>query len=189
MQQHLLSFLVDNLLLFAFNYALFYIALVVVRGGRPKSNLLFSVFQRKYFGSILGINLINSVINWLLNSLIFLPMFLISGVSTYMQLLFSSNAVPTGVMPEDFLDISFVLSMIGMIFVSALIMSIVGGLFQFAWTKFDYPDLSVIQCLKYGWFLLKDRIGTYILLQLSFIGWYLLEQSLCSSVFCGSLFM
>ncbi|EMW5613767.1 DUF975 family protein, partial [Enterococcus faecium] len=98
-----------------------------------------------------------------------------SGVSTYMQLLFSSNAVPTGVMPEDFLDISFVLSMIGMIFVSALIMSIVGGLFQFAaWTKFDYPDLSVIQCLKYGWFLLKDRIGTYILLQLSFIGWYLL---------------
>ncbi|REB90751.1 hypothetical protein DV965_14015, partial [Staphylococcus pseudintermedius] len=163
------------LLLFAFNYALFYIALVVVRGGRPKSNLLFSVFQRKYFGSILGINLINSVINWLLNSLIFLPMFLISGVSTYMQLLFSSNAVPTGVMPEDFLDISFVLSMIGMIFVSALIMSIVGGLFQFAaWTKFDYPDLSVIQCLKYGWFLLKDRIGTYILLQLSFIGWYLL---------------
>ncbi|MBT1022786.1 hypothetical protein KJW59_20870, partial [Enterococcus faecium] len=85
----------------------------------------------------LGINLINSVINWLLNSLIFLPMFLISGVSTYMQLLFSSNAVPMGVMPEDFLDISFVLSMIGMIFVSALIMSIVGGLFQFAaWTKF-----------------------------------------------------
>ncbi|BDP56588.1 hypothetical protein EfmJHP36_10670 [Enterococcus faecium] len=28
--------------------------------------------------------------------------------------------------------------------------------------------------MKYGWFLLKDRIGTYILLQLSFIGWYLL---------------
>ena len=87
----------------------------------------------------------------------------------------AANHGPTGVMPEDFLDISFVLSMIGMIFVSALIMSIVGGLFQFAaWTKFDYPDLSVIQCLKYGWFLLKDRIGTYILLQLSFIGWYLL---------------
>ena len=175
MQQNLLSFLVDNLLLFAFNYALFYIALVVVRGGRPKSNLLFSVFQKKYFGSILVINLINSIINWLLNSLIFLPMFLISGVSAYTQLLFNSSTVPTDVMPGDFLDISFVLSTVGMIFVSALIMSIVGGLFQFAaWTKFDYPDLSVVQCLKYGWFLLKDRIGTYILLQLSFIGWYLL---------------
>ncbi len=54
MQQNLLSFLVNNLLLFAFNYALFYIALVVVRGGRRKSNLLFSVFQKKYFGSILA---------------------------------------------------------------------------------------------------------------------------------------
>lgn len=129
MQQNLLSFLVDNLLLFAFNYALFYIALVVVRGGRPKSNLLFSVFQKKYFGSILVINLINSIINWLLNSLIFLPMFLISGVSAYTQLLFNSSTVPTDVMPGDFLDISFVLSTVGMIFVSALIMSIVGGLF------------------------------------------------------------
>ncbi len=56
MQQNLLSFLVNNLLLFAFNYALFYIALVVVRGGRPKSNLLFSVFQKnilvRYLSSI-----------------------------------------------------------------------------------------------------------------------------------------
>ena len=174
MQQNLLSFLVDNLLLFAFNYALFYIALVVVRGGRPKAIFYFQFFK-KYFGSILVINLINSIINWLLNSLIFLPMFLISGVSAYTQLLFNSSTVPTDVMPGDFLDISFVLSTVGMIFVSALIMSIVGGLFQFAaWTKFDYPDLSVVQCLKYGWFLLKDRIGTYILLQLSFIGWYLL---------------
>lgn len=56
MQQHLLSFLVDNLLLFAFNYALFYIALVVVRGGRPKSNLYFQFSKEsilvRYLASI-----------------------------------------------------------------------------------------------------------------------------------------
>ena len=40
--------------------------------------------------------------------------------------------------------------------------------------KFDYPDLSVGDCIKRAWSLLKDRWGKYILLQLSFIGWYIL---------------
>ena len=48
MQQHLLSFLVDNLLLFAFNYALFYIALVVVRVADQKVTFIFS-FPKKVF--------------------------------------------------------------------------------------------------------------------------------------------
>lgn len=56
MQQHLLSFLVDNLLLFAFNYALFYIALVVVRGGRPKVTFYFQFSKEsilvRYLASI-----------------------------------------------------------------------------------------------------------------------------------------
>lgn len=54
-------------------------------------------------------------------------------------------------------------------------MNIVGGLFQFAvWAKFDYPELTVMQALRYAWYLMKDRWFTYILLQLSFVGWYIL---------------
>ncbi|EMF0616915.1 DUF975 family protein [Enterococcus hirae] len=173
-QQQIVSFLLENFLLFAFSYALYYIALVVVRGGRAKSNLLFAVFQKKYFGPILVINLINVVINWIINALVLLPGFLIGGVNTYTQLLFNSNTISTDVLSGNALDISYVLTTLLMTFVSLLLMSIVGGLFQFAaWTKFDYPELSIIQCLQYAWYLLKDRLGTYILLQLSFIGWYL----------------
>lgn len=47
MQQHLLSFLVDNLLLFAFNYALFYIALVVVRGGADQKVTFYFQFSKE----------------------------------------------------------------------------------------------------------------------------------------------
>ena len=145
-QQQIVSFLLENFLLFAFSYALYYIALVVVRGGRAKSNLLFAVFQKKYFGPILVINLINVVINWIINALVLLPGFLIGGVNTYTQLLFNSNTISTDVLSGNALDISYVLTTLLMTFVSLLLMSIVGGLFQFAaWTKFDYPELSIIQ--------------------------------------------
>ncbi|MGX7173888.1 DUF975 family protein [Enterococcus ratti] len=175
LQQQVSNFLLENILLFAFSYGLYYIALVVVRGERAKSNLLFAVFQKEYYGSILVINLINRVMNWVVHALVLLPGFLIGGVNTYTQLLFRQNSVSTSFLSEHVLDISFVLTTTLMTFGSLLLMSIIGGLFQFAaWTKFDYPELSIMQCLKYGWYLLKDRIGIYILLQLSFIGWYIL---------------
>lgn len=174
-QGSILAFLVEHLLLFAFTYALFYIALVVVRGGKAQTGQLLAVFQQKYFGSILVINLISTFVTWAINSLILLPIFFIGGINTYTQLLFNSNMIPANIADSEVLNIGFVLLMLAVAFLSLLITSIVGGLFQFAaWTKFDYPDLSVFQCLKYAWFLLKGRIGIYILLQLSFIGWYLL---------------
>ena len=117
-QHQILRFLLENLLLFAFSYALYYIALVV---------------------------------------------------------LFNANSVAPSIVSGDLFDVSFVLLTVIMVFVSLVVMSIIGGLFQFAaWTKFDYPELSIIQCLKYAWYLLKDRLVKYILLQLSFIGWYIL---------------
>lgn len=174
-QQRIFHFLLENLLLFAFSYGLYYIALVVVRGGRAKSNLLFAVFQKEYFGPILVINLINVAINWVINALVLLPSFLINGINTYSQLLFSTSSTRINLLPDRAIDISFVLLTLLLSFLSLLLMSIVGGLFQFAaWTKFDYPELSILQCLQYAWYLLKGRIGTYILLQLSFIGWYIL---------------
>ncbi|OQO71012.1 hypothetical protein BH747_03150 [Enterococcus villorum] len=174
-QQQIFSFFLENFLLFAFSYSLYYIALVVVRGGRANQRLLFSVFQKEYFGPILIINLINVAINWLINALVLLPGFLVGGVNTYSKLLFSTSSGSVNFLSENALDIGFILTTLFMTFISLLIMSIIGGLFQFAaWTKFDYPELSIIQCLQYAWYLLKDRLGTYILLQLSFIGWYIL---------------
>lgn len=174
-QHQILRFLLENLLLFAFSYALYYIALVVVRGGRAKSNLLFVVFQKEYFGPILVINLINVAINWLINALVLLPGLLVGGVSSYTKLLFNANSVAPSIVSGDLFDVSFVVLTVIMVFVSLVVMSIIGGLFQFAaWTKFNYPELSIIQCLKYAWYLLKDRLAKYILLQLSFIGWYIL---------------
>ncbi len=174
-QQQILQFLLENLLLFAFSYALYYIALVVVRGGRAKSDLLFVVFRKEYFGPILVINLINVIINWIINALVLLPGLLVGGVNSYITLLFQANTVSSSVASGDLFDVSFVVLTIVMLFISLVVMSIIGGLFQFAaWTKFDYPELSIIQCLNYAWYLLKDRLGKYILLQLSFIGWYIL---------------
>ena len=87
MQQHLLSFLVDNLLLFAFNYALFYIALVVVRGGRPKSNLYFQ-FSKKVFWFDTWHQFDQFSHQLATQQFNLSAHVLISGVSTYMQLLF-----------------------------------------------------------------------------------------------------
>ncbi|PQF25124.1 DUF975 family protein [Enterococcus mundtii] len=174
-QANILDFLIQHVLIFAFTYGVYYISLVVVRGGRAKSNLLFAVFQKEYFVPILLINLLNTVFNWLINGIILLPSFLIGGFNTYINLLFNGNASPQGIMNDFTIDLSFAVFTTLLFFVSLFVMTIVAGLFQFAaWTKFDYPKLTVIQSLKYAWFLLKDRIGTYLLLQLSFIGWYIL---------------
>ncbi|MBF8807654.1 MAG: DUF975 family protein [Enterococcus lacertideformus] len=174
-QQRIVSFFLENFFLFSFSYVLYYIALVVVRGGRAKTPFLFAVFKKEYFGAILAIHLLNVLVNWLLNALVLLPGFLIGGVNTYIQLLFNTSSTGESLLSGSVLDISFIFITLLMTFISLLLMSIIGGLFQFvAWTKFDYPDLSIIQCLRYAWYLLKGRIGTYILLQLSFIGWYIL---------------
>ncbi|MBO0461082.1 MULTISPECIES: DUF975 family protein [Enterococcus] len=174
-QSNIFNFLLQHVLVFAFTYGVYYISLVVVRGGQAKPNLLFAVFQKEYFVPILLINLFNAVVNWLINGIIFLPGFLIGGFNTYVDLLFNGNTAPQQIMPDYTIDLSFAVLTTLLFFVSLFAMTVVMGLFQFAaWTKFDYPKLTVIQSLRYAWFLLKDRIWTYLLLQLSFIGWYIL---------------
>lgn len=65
----------------------------------------------------------------------------------------------------------FLITLILFLFVT----SIIGGLFRFAaYLRFDYPELSATDCIKKAWDLIKDRWGQYILLELSFIGWYAL---------------
>ncbi|MFD2388564.1 DUF975 family protein [Enterococcus rivorum] len=51
----------------------------------------------------------------------------------------------------------------------------ISGVFQFAvWTKLDYPELGIGTALRYGLKLMQGRFGQYILLELSFIGWFIL---------------
>ncbi|MGM9902931.1 hypothetical protein A5844_002395 [Enterococcus sp. 10A9_DIV0425] len=174
-QTTIFNFILENFLLFAFTYALYYIALVIVRGGRAKTNLLFTIFQKEYFGPVLIIHLLNTIVNWAVNALVLLPGIMIGGINTYTQLLFNPNVIPQVMGVSSVADIGFILLTFLMMIVSMFVTTVVAGLFQFAaWTKFDYPSLTVMQSLRYAWFLLKDRIGTYIVLQLSFIGWYIL---------------
>ncbi|MDA3973389.1 DUF975 family protein [Enterococcus thailandicus] len=175
-QENILNFLLDNFLLFAFTYSLVYIALFVMRGGKAKMNLLLVVFQKEYFVPLLLIHLLNTVVNWLINSLVFLPAILMSGVRSYASLILnSSGTVAVSVSEGGFLDFGVIFGMLLLLFISVILMNIVGGLFQFAvWAKFDYPELTVMQALRYAWYLMKDRWFTYILLQLSFVGWYIL---------------
>ncbi|OJG73959.1 hypothetical protein RV12_GL000540 [Enterococcus quebecensis] len=61
----------------------------------------------------------------------------------------------------------------------SLLMILIGifisGVFQFAvWVKIDDPDLSVGDAIKYVLYLMKGRFGQYLLLQLSFIGWFII---------------
>ncbi len=96
---------------------------------------------------------------------------LVGGVSSYTKLLFNANSVAPSIVSGDLFDVSFVLLTVIMVFVSLVVMSIIGGLFQFAaWTKFDYPELSIIQCLKYAWYLFKRSLGQVYFIA-AFIYW------------------
>lgn len=110
-QENILNFLLDNFLLFAFTYSLVYIALFVMRGGKAKMNLLLVVFQKEYFVPLLLIHLLNTVVNWLINSLVFLPAILMSGVRSYASLILnSSGTVAVSVSEGGFLDFGVILA-------------------------------------------------------------------------------
>ncbi|MGG5358019.1 MULTISPECIES: DUF975 family protein [unclassified Enterococcus] len=169
------DFLLSNLLLFAFYYGLNYIALYVIRGGRAKPGMLFAIFDKKYYLPMLLLNLISTVATWLVNSLVFLPLIFMGGVFSYVQLVTGNS--PRLFLSNDFvIDFNFIIMIFIFLLVALMLLNIIGGLFQIAsWVKLDYPELSVGKSISYAWFLLKDRLWKYILLQLSFIGWYLIS--------------
>lgn len=176
MQETILSTILSVFLFFAFTYALYYMALYVLRGGRAQANMLFVVFQGGYYVPMLIINLLNSIVNYALNLLVNLPILLTVGVSAYLAVTFGSNTANVQeVITSGIIDMSFVILTIVLLLVSAVLSMIISGYFEFVmWLKMDYPEITLGQAFAYAWSLLKDRIGSYLLLQLSFVGWFIL---------------
>lgn len=172
--QSFMSFLISTFVLFAFSYAIYYVGLFVVRGGRADIGQLFVVFQGKYYLPILIINVIYLIVQYVLGFVIFIPMILQGGLAFYFSLVMGAGSVDyfsIGQLASAGFVLLFLITLILFLFVTG----IVGGLFRFAaYLKFDYPELSPTECIKKAWDLIKDRWGQYILLELSFIGWYIL---------------
>ncbi|MDT2603267.1 DUF975 family protein [Enterococcus dongliensis] len=169
-----ITFLLNIFVLFAFSFALYYISLYVVRGGRAQLGQIFVVFQKGYYVPLMLINILAQVVQYVLAALFFLPLLLQAGSSVYLSLVSSGGVTNVENMGTLFNIGLFTLYFI-LLLVFLLVTAIISILFRFAvWVKFDYPELSVGQCIKRAWFLLSDRWGKYILLQLSFIGWYIL---------------
>ncbi|MGX7205007.1 DUF975 family protein [Enterococcus pingfangensis] len=180
------SFLLNIFVLFAFSYALYYISLYVVRGGRAELGQIFIVFQKGYYVPLMLINILAQIVQYALAALFFLPLLLQAGSGVYLSLIASGGVTNVDNMSTLLSVGSFALYFI-LLIVFLLVTTIISIIFRFAvWVKFDDPDLSVGQSIKRAWSLLSDRWGKYILLQLSFIGWYILGFV---ALFVGLLFV
>lgn len=171
---NVMSFLLNNFLFFAITYGTYYCALQVLRGKRVQAGMLTTIFQGKFYIPMLLINLIQYIVELVLNLIVLLPILLSSGVTMYFGLMFNTVSVEQfqSKMGGD-LFLALLLFIFG--FLMILIGVFVSGVFQFAvWVKFDDPKLSVGDALKYALFLMKDRFGQYLLLQISFIGWFII---------------
>lgn len=180
------SFLLNIFVLFAFSYALYYISLYVVRGGRAELGQIFIVFQKGYYVPLMLINILAQIVQYALAALFFLPLLLQAGSSVYLSLIASGGVTNVDNM-STLLSVGLFALYFILLIVFLLATTIISIIFRFAvWVKFDYPDLSVGQSIKHAWSLLSDRWGKYILLQLSFIGWYILGFV---ALFVGLLFV
>lgn len=146
-----------------------------MRGGRAELGQIFVVFQQGYYVPLMIINILSQIVQYVLAAIFFIPLLLQAGSSVYVSL------ISTGGLTTNTESVSTLMNIgvLGLYVISTLLFllvtTIISIIFKFAvWVKFDYPDLSVGDCIKRAWILLKDRWGKYILLQLSFIGWYIL---------------
>lgn len=166
------NFLLNNLLFFAITYGTYYAALRVLRGEKAKPDMLMSVFQGDYYAPMLIINFLQYIIEHVISLIMLLPVFITYGASLYFGLMFNT------VSPEQLQstlagDISLALTVIVFTVLVFFISMFVSGIFQFAvWLKFDEGNITVTAALKQALTLMKGRFGQYVLLQLSFIGWY-----------------
>lgn len=181
-----ISLLLSTFVLFAFSYAIYYISLYVVRGGRAELGQIFVVFQKGYYVPLLLINILAQIVQYVLAAIFFIPMLLRAGSSVYFSLIVSGG-VTSASNAATLFDIGMLTLYLILTVIFLVVTTIISILFKFAvWVKFDYPELSVGDCIKRAWFLLKDRWSKYILLQLSFIGWYILG---IVALFVGLLFV
>lgn len=158
---------------FAFSYAQNFLGLYVARGGKVDISMLFVVFQKPYYAKMLFVHLISQIVQYVVGLVIFVPILLSSGMGVYLHMLFGSRATQYTV--DSVMSLGFASLTVILLLLYLIVGVIINVLFNFAvWVSFDYPELSLKESFARAWFLMKDRWGKYILLQLSFIGWYIL---------------
>lgn len=171
---NLVAFLLNNFIYFAITYGTYYCALRILRGKKVTASMVTSIFQSKYYIPMFLINLAQYLVGFLLNLIILLPILFSYGTVMYFGLMFNTVSVEqytSQITGDIFLALILVIFAILTLFASVFI----SGMFQFSvWAKIDDPELSVAEALKYGFYLMKGRFGQYLLLQLSFIGWFIL---------------
>lgn len=171
---NIMSFLLTNFVYFALTYGTYYCALHVLRGKKVESNMLTVIFQGKFYIPMLIINIVQYLVELLLNVIILLPMLLSYGSVMYFELLFDTISVDQlySEMTRDiFSGLLLIIFAVFLVFLGIF----VSGIFQFAvLVKIDDPKLSVGVAIKYGLYLMKGRFGQYVLLQLSFVGWFII---------------
>lgn len=168
------SFLLNTFIFFAITYGTYNCALQIVRGQKVEVNTLLSFFSGNFYFPMFLLNLIEVIINFLINLVVLLPILVVYGGAAYFSLMFDTNSIhiiqdniATGIW------LGILLLIVGglMFFISVFI----SGIFQFAvWSKIDNPEWGVKEILGYSYSLMNGRFGQYLLLQLSFIGWYII---------------
>ncbi|MGM0123604.1 hypothetical protein IGI37_000976 [Enterococcus sp. AZ194] len=178
-QNEIFNWMISIFILFAFTYGSYYVGLFVIRGGRANIGQIFSVFQSKYYFPLLLINLLETVVQLIIGFILLIPVFLIAGASIYAAITISTQSAYTQIKAFDSMmnGVSIGLVVVAVLFfiVVAIVTYLISAVFRFTvLAKMDFPHLTIIEALRYAWLLLKDRMGQYLLLQLSFIGWYIL---------------
>lgn len=172
-QSSFAAVLLQIFVLFALSYALYYAALKVLRGEKVRVNILMSVFQRKYYGPLFVVNLLQKVLERVIGLLFLLPILFGAGTTLYFKLMFNT-VTPEEIQTFFLNDFSFFLAFGVATILIFLIGLFVSGVFQFAvWLRFDNPELPIMMALKQALYLMKNRFWQYLCLQFSFIGWYI----------------
>lgn len=161
---------------FAFFCAQYMIALNVIRGGHTRLVQLFAAFQNHRYLPLLLLNLFFMVVRYLVILIVFLPILFQKGLAVYSSLAFGERPVLSAHLRSSITDeLIFFLLLLVLGLAVWLILLLLNGLFQFSvLAVVDHPAWSVRQSILHAASLLKGHWGKYLLLQLSFIGWYIL---------------
>lgn len=169
------NFLLNNLLFFGFIYGLYIMALAVTRRKPIQVNMLFSVFNKTYYWPLAALNLLNTIANYLLGAAAFLPVLVLTGTNIYLRMILGGTINIASLVTNEGLSIAAGFLIVVMILLFLVLSEIISGVFRIAtWVRVDQPAISVADSVKLSWQLLRPALGQYVLLQLSFIGWYLL---------------
>lgn len=170
----IITFLIAIFIAFAFIYAQYFVALKVIRGNRAEFTDIFVIFSGKYYLPMFVFNLVSTFLQFLSGLIIYVPMLLIFGFASYANFAFGGLLASLGGLFRalSINNILYMLVTVVTVVLFVLFVFIVSGIFQFAaWAKIENPTLPIFKAISYAWFLIKDRLWKYILLNVSFIGW------------------